>query len=78
MCLVLRVQEAGQGIQPRLLIRMYGRSVHCGARDVYEACNRRRTGRVKKLLRAPGADAGTAQPPAERAAEIILGLPGTG
>ena len=34
--------------------------------------------RVKKLLRAPGADAGTAQRPADRAAEIILGLPGMG
>ena len=32
--------------------------------------------RVKKLLRAPGADDGTAQRPADRAAEIILGLPG--
>ena len=32
--------------------------------------------RVKKLLRAPGADADTAQRPADRAAEIILGLPG--
>ena len=56
LSLVLSVQKAGQGLELRLLISVYGGSIHGSTRQVYESSRSCGTRGVKELLRRAHVD----------------------